>query len=27
MFELVKIGAFPLVTLVISFYFTNGSRK
>ncbi|WP_070358015.1 hypothetical protein [Duganella sp. HH105] len=27
MFELVKIGAFPLVTLVISFYFTNGARK
>ncbi|NVD70202.1 hypothetical protein D0T24_16005 [Duganella sp. BJB480] len=26
-FELVKIGAFPLVTLVISFYFTNGSKK
>jgi len=26
-FELVKIGLFPLVTLVISFYFTSGTRK
>ena len=26
-FELIKIGVFPLVTLVISFYFTNGSKK
>jgi hypothetical protein len=26
-FELVKIGALPLVTLVISFYFPNNSSK
>lgn len=26
-FEVVKIGALPLVTLVISFYFPNGSNK
>jgi hypothetical protein len=26
-FELVKIGALPLVTLVISFYFPNSSTK
>jgi len=26
-FELVKIGALPLVTLVISFYFPNRSTK
>ncbi|MTV37363.1 hypothetical protein [Duganella radicis] len=26
-FELVKIGLFPLVTLVISFYFTSGTKK
>jgi hypothetical protein len=25
--ELVKIGALPIVTLVISFYFPNGSKK
>lgn len=25
--ELVKIGALPIVTLVISFYFPNGTRK
>ncbi len=27
MAELVKIGALPIATLVISFYFTNGSKK
>lgn len=26
-FELVKIGALPLVTLVVSFYFPNSSTK
>jgi hypothetical protein len=26
-FEVIKIGALPLVTLVISFYFPNGSTK
>lgn len=26
-FEVIKIGALPLVTLVISFYFPNGSNK
>lgn len=26
-FELVKIGALPIVTLVISFYFPNNSAK
>ena len=26
MFELVKIGALPIVTLLISFYFPNGKR-
>jgi hypothetical protein len=27
MSELVKIGALPIVTLLISFYFPNGSKK
>jgi F0F1-type ATP synthase membrane subunit c/vacuolar-type H+-ATPase subunit K len=27
MFELVKIGVLPMLTLVISFYFSNGSKK
>lgn len=26
-FELVKIGLFPLVTLVVSFYFTSGTKR
>ena len=26
-FELIKIGALPLVTLVVSFYFPNGTTK
>ncbi|NGZ85740.1 hypothetical protein GW587_15960 [Duganella sp. SAP-35] len=25
--EMIKIGALPLATLVISFYFSNGTRK
>lgn len=27
MFELIKIGALPLITLVISFYFPNSNNK
>jgi hypothetical protein len=26
-FELIKIGAFPLITLVVSFYFPSSLRK
>jgi len=25
--EIIKIGALPMATLVISFYFSNGTRK
>ena len=27
LFEIIKIGALPMATLVISFYFTNGIKK